>query len=255
MELTSFAAESEAGNGTGSRLAGTAVHSQSPVDSVAAQQVSAATFGAQQVAAVQQQLAVVSAAIFAGEQQAATSPVPQPTHAHAAPRGGKTTREIIARLKMSQRANRLCRKNFMSLLSQNSRNGQSIEFAGNSFSPATNHRQKMHFAAGLQFRSKTLPCEAMIDRNLQSREQVAPLTQTCPNAGKLRFQLFDGVADVCRTDFNRGESTSEGSQLRGNEDGRHFSMYRSRFASFARNVNASRKPTLPFAQLLPNLRR
>jgi hypothetical protein len=58
--VTSFAAKSDAGSGAGSRLVGTAVHSQPPVDSDDTQQPSAAGFGAQQVAAVQQQLAVTA---------------------------------------------------------------------------------------------------------------------------------------------------------------------------------------------------
>lgn len=76
-------------------------------------------------------------------------------------------------------------------------------------SAAADHRQEMEFASGLKCSGEALPREAMIDGNLQTGEQIAPLAKASPDAGKTLFQPVDRFAHCGRGEFDGGGTTGQ----------------------------------------------
>jgi hypothetical protein len=121
-------AESCVGDWAGSRLAGTAVHSQPLVAGVAqvsvfAQQLATGLGDVKQFIAEQQQDCLVPVAVFV-EQQADACAVPQSIHAQAVRSGGKIASASVARLKTSQWADRQWRRKYIPPFSQVPANDQ-----------------------------------------------------------------------------------------------------------------------------------
>ena len=116
-----FAAE-RAGSGAGSRLAGTATHSQ-PVGWVEQQLFSAAFAGTEQQLFALQQHELAETLGF-GAQQLVAGVCPQSAHTQAACSGGSTANDNITKLRTSQWAVRQWRRKFISPFSQVSEKDQ-----------------------------------------------------------------------------------------------------------------------------------